>query len=69
MLWMSNSFSFQGRSVVLMVICILLAYLTSLLVEYPFIRIYKRNVGFLKNDLSIDRTVPGNPPISGRIEK
>ncbi|HHQ4463514.1 TPA: acyltransferase family protein [Aeromonas veronii] len=48
MLWMLNSFTFQGRAVVLMVVCILLAYLTSLFVEYPFIRIYKKNVGALK---------------------
>lgn len=55
MLWMLNSFTFQGRAVVLMVVCVLLAYLTSLLVEYPFIRIYKNKVGAFRTNSSADR--------------
>lgn len=42
LLWMLNSFTFQGRALLAIIACVLLTYLTSLLVEYPFIRIYKK---------------------------
>jgi peptidoglycan/LPS O-acetylase OafA/YrhL len=39
--WMLEAFTHHGRSVVLIAVCVFLSYLASLLVEYPFIRIYK----------------------------
>lgn len=41
--WMLEAFTYQGRSIVLISVCIFLSYLVSLLVEYPFIRMYKTN--------------------------
>lgn len=40
--WLTRTFSFEGRAVISVFICVVLAYFASLLVEYPFIRLYKK---------------------------
>lgn len=42
LLWLAEAFTIQGRAVVYILASIFLAYLVSLLVEYPFVRMYKK---------------------------
>ncbi|WP_426783058.1 acyltransferase family protein [Pseudomonas atacamensis] len=40
--WMIDTFSQNGKSVIFIALAVVLSYLVSLLVEYPFIRLYKK---------------------------
>ncbi|PMX01076.1 hypothetical protein C1X59_12685 [Pseudomonas sp. FW215-R2] len=40
--WLADTFTEHGLSIIRIAICVFLSYLVSLLVEYPFIRMYKR---------------------------
>lgn len=49
LLWMSKTFTYQGRAVILIIASIFLSYLVSLLIEYPFVRLYKKKLVKVNN--------------------